>query len=228
MAQLPGRGLASPSSPDPGRLVLVVGTGYLLGSLPIGLWVGRLSAGVDVRKFGSRVSGATNVLRAAGPAAAASTLALDATKGYLAVKLSERLGAGEEGSVLAAAAAATGHSWPVFAEFRGGRSVITCWGSLLALDGPAASSAAIAGSLTVASTRYVSAGALTGVGAAVAASLLRWPGRSPRSLVFSSFALGLLAFRLRGNIGRLRRGEELRLGDHVNLAREGPAAPRRG
>jgi glycerol-3-phosphate acyltransferase PlsY len=155
--------------------------------------------------------------------AAAATLGLDTTKGYLAVKLAEQLRAGDEGAVAAAVGAAVGHSWPVFADFKGGRSVVTCWGSLMALDGRAAASAAVAGSLTIATTRYVSGGALTGAAAAAAATWLRPQGPSRRATWFTLFTLAFLVLRLQDNIGRLRRGQERRLGDQINVAREGAA-----
>ena len=203
------------------RVLGAAGAGYLLGSIPIGVIVGRAAAGIDVRKYGSRVSGATNVLRTAGPAAAAATFGMDTAKGYVAARLGKLL-AGDEGAVAAGVGAAVGHSWPVFAEFQGGRSVLTCWGSLLAIDPPAAAAAAIAGAGTAATTRYVSAGALTGVGVAAAVSLLgarKRPGQGP---VFSLFSLGFLLYRHRENIARLRRGEERRLGDQIKAAQKDP------
>ncbi|MFZ0167850.1 MAG: glycerol-3-phosphate acyltransferase [Candidatus Dormiibacterota bacterium] len=203
-----------------GRIAAAGGAGYLLGSIPIGVIVGRLAAGVDVRKYGSRVSGATNVLRAAGPAAAAATFGLDSAKGYMAARIGERI-AGSRGGLAAAVAAAMGHSWPLWAEFKGGRSVLTCWGSLMAMDRNAAAAAAAAGAGTVAATRYVSVGALTGASVAATVTFLRSRDRPAEARVFSLFSLGFLAFRLRGNIGRLRRGEELRLGDQINAAKGG-------
>jgi hypothetical protein len=53
--------------------------------------------------------------------------------------------------------------------------------------------------------------------------VLRSRERSAEAPVFCLFALGFLAFRLRGNISRLRRGEELRLGDQINAAKGGLA-----
>ena len=67
------------------KFVAVVILGYLLGSIPFGLWVGRRSAKVDVRQHGSGKTGATNVLRAAGKKAAALVVILDLSKGVLAV-----------------------------------------------------------------------------------------------------------------------------------------------
>jgi glycerol-3-phosphate acyltransferase PlsY len=201
-------------------LAAAAGTGYLLGSIPIGVIVGRLAAGVDVRKYGSRVSGATNVLRAAGPGAAAATFGLDTAKGYLAARVGARV-AGDQGAVAAASGAALGHSWPVFADFQGGRSVLTCWGSLIALDPNAAGAAAVAGAATSATSRYVSVGALTGVGVATVTSLLRLRDRPGPAPVFCALALGFLVLRHRDNLDRLRRGEERRLGDQINVAKVG-------
>ncbi|MGH7609384.1 MAG: glycerol-3-phosphate acyltransferase [Candidatus Dormibacteria bacterium] len=199
-----------------GRGLAAVGAGYLLGSIPIGLIAGRLAAGVDVRKFGSRVSGATNVLRAAGPGAAAATFGMDTAKGYLAARAGERLAAGE-GAVLGAMAAAVGHSWPLFAGFRGGRSVLTCLGSLLAIDPAAGGSAAVAGAGTALLTRYSSLGALTGVITAAVVSQLEPAPRPRRGPVFSLFATAFLLARHRENLERLRRGEERRLGERIRV-----------
>lgn len=210
-----------------GRVGIAAGVGYLLGSIPMGVMVGRLAAGVDVRRYGSRVSGATNVLRTAGPGAAAATIGLDSAKGYLAARLGERI-AGDEGAVLAAVGAALGHSWPVFAEFQGGRSVLTCWGSLIALDPPAAVAAAVAGAGTSAATRYVSVGALTGVGVATATTLVRAGGRPRQGAAFCLFALGFLVYRHQDNLARLRRGEEHRLGDQVSTVQDGSLSDRAG
>lgn len=206
-----------------GRAVVAAGAGYLLGSIPMGVMVGRLAAGVDVRKFGSRVSGATNVLRTAGPGAAAATFGLDTAKGYLAARVGEGIG-GDSGSVAAAVGAAVGHSWPVFAEFKGGRSVLTCWGSLIAIDPAAATAAATAGAAVSVTTKYVSVGALTGVGVAAAATLVRSGGRPQKGSVFCLLALGLLVYRHRENLERLRRGEEHRLGDQIDAV-PGDSAP---
>ncbi|MGH7643494.1 MAG: glycerol-3-phosphate acyltransferase [Candidatus Dormibacteria bacterium] len=210
-----------------GRVALATGAGYLLGSLPMGVMVGRLTAGVDVRKFGSRVSGATNVLRTAGPAAAAATFGLDSAKGYLAARLGEGIG-GDQGAVGAAVGAALGHSWPLFAEFQGGRSVLTCWGSLIAIDRPAATAAAAVGIATSAATRYVSVGALTGVGVAATVALARAGDRPKKGAVFSVFALGFLVYRHQENLARLRRGEEHRLGDQVSTTEGGSPSDQAG
>src|SRR5437660_100799 len=108
-----------------------VGLGYLIGSLPFGIWLGRLSKGVDVREHGSGGSGTTNVLRTVGPGAAGAVFVLDVAKGGAAVATARGLGAGRSGQAAAGLAAVVGHSWPLFARFRGGKSVATAFGALL-------------------------------------------------------------------------------------------------
>src|SRR5207302_938954 len=118
--------------------------GYLAGSLPFGLWLGRGLRGLDVRDYGSHSMGSTNVLRTVGPTAAAGVLALDIAKGSVAVLVARALGAGPGGQAAAGLAAAAGHSWPVLARFRGGKSVAVAFGSLLVLS-PLGSAFAVVG-----------------------------------------------------------------------------------
>ncbi len=118
--------------------------GYVIGSIPFGLLLGRATRGLDVRETGSGSMGSTNVLRVAGPAAAGATFALDVGKGTAAVMCARAMGAGSGGQVAAGLAAMVGHSWPVFAGFRGGKSVATAFGALLAIS-PEVSAYAVAG-----------------------------------------------------------------------------------
>src|SRR6185436_7592870 len=150
-------------------LLTALGLGYLSGSLPWGLWLGRAMRGVDVRTLGSRNLGATNVYRSLGPAVGVPVLLLDVAKGALPTWLVPGMSAcaafpgGPEWCRLAVAAAAVlGHMFTVFAGFRGGKGVATTVGVLLAL-----SPAAFAGFLgvfviTVALTRYISLGSVVG------------------------------------------------------------------
>src|SRR5450759_4825614 len=79
------------SSATTSTAVQIVVEAYLLGSIPFGYLLYRLRQGGDVRSIGSGNTGATNVLRGAGFAAGAATLALDGVKGYLAVALAGTL-----------------------------------------------------------------------------------------------------------------------------------------
>src|ERR1700722_4878448 len=122
--------------------------GYLLGSIPFGLFFTYLSGAGDVRKIGSGNIGATNVLRTGKKWAAAATLLCDGAKGAAAVLIAQRfLPPGAE--IFAALAAVLGHMFPVWLGFRGGKGVATFLGVCLALFWP--------GGLLVAATWLVAA-----------------------------------------------------------------------
>ncbi|HEY6865827.1 MAG TPA: glycerol-3-phosphate 1-O-acyltransferase PlsY [Candidatus Eisenbacteria bacterium] len=198
-------------------LAAVLAIGYLCGSLPWGLWLGRWLRGVDVRTLGSGNLGATNVYRSLGPAIGIATLGLDIAKGALPVWLLplSPLGAlvpggGEWCALAAGLAAIAGHMWTVFARFRGGKGVATTVGVLLALSPPAVGVFAAVFVVAVAATRYVSLGSILGaVGFAVTLAITGRGWRSPTALFGALVAL-LVIVRHRDNIARLARGAEHR------------------
>lgn len=184
--------------------------GYACGSVPVGLWLGRAVRGLDVREHGSGSTGATNVLRIAGPAAAASTFALDVAKGAAAVRAAQALGAGGSGQVAAGLGAVVGHSWPALARFRGGKSVATAFGGLLVLAPELAPPTVIAGVSALAVTRTVSVGSLTATLWAAATAVTR---RHPSAAAaYTVGAAALIVHRHRANLRRLAEGHEPRLG----------------
>src|SRR6202051_3834678 len=119
--------------------------GYRIGSVPFGLIVGRAVGGLDVRDFGSGNMGPANVLRPVGARAGAITFALDVAKGAGAVAIARRCGADPAAQAAAGLAACIGHSWPVFARFRGGKAVATAFGGLLMVSPEAAAWATVGG-----------------------------------------------------------------------------------
>jgi glycerol-3-phosphate acyltransferase PlsY len=110
--------------------------GYLLGSIPFGLFFAYASGAGDVRKIGSGNIGATNVLRTGKKWAAAATLLCDGLKGVAAVIVA-RLYLPPGAEVIAAAGAVLGHVFPVWLKFKGGKGVATFIGVSLALHWPA-------------------------------------------------------------------------------------------
>src|SRR5271166_5471921 len=118
-------------------LAVIVGA-YLVGSISFAVVVSRLFGLPDPRSYGSGNPGATNVLRTGNKAAAAMTLAGDGIKGWFAVWLASRLGAGWGDASLATAGAAVavflGHLYPVFHRFAGGKGVATAAGVAMALS----------------------------------------------------------------------------------------------
>lgn len=199
-------------------LLLCVALAYLSGSLPWGLWVGRLARGVDVRTLGSGNLGATNVYRSLGAGLGVLTLLLDIGKGALPVWLlphaafAAAFPGGPEWCRLAVGfAAVAGHVWTFLAGFKGGKGVATTVGVLLALAPAAFGVFGLVFLLVVALTRFISLGSTLGAAAFAVALAFLAPGglRSPTFLLGLLLAL-LVVFRHRDNFRRLLRGEERR------------------
>jgi glycerol-3-phosphate acyltransferase PlsY len=191
----------------------LVPLGYVSGSIPFGLLIGKASKGVDVRGIGSGNIGATNVLRAAGKGAAALTLALDMLKGWGPVALGRIVGASDALVAGVALAAFLGHLYPVFLRFRGGKGVATFLGVLLALLPKVAFLVAGVWLLIAAVFRYSS---LAAVVAAAASPLLVWLLDGRRDFVALAVVLsGFILIRHRENMRRLVAGEERRIGQRL-------------
>jgi glycerol-3-phosphate acyltransferase PlsY len=205
---------------------LLVAIGYLIGAVPVGLIVGRLVAGIDLRRHGSRRIGATNALRTLGARWAVLVFALDVAKGLGAVLLARALyQAGPPGSpewVAAAAgvAAVAGHNWSLFIGFTGGRGVATAAGGLGAVAPLGLAIVVPVVALVVWRTRFVSLGSLTAVALAVlltAAFAVTGLG-SLAAVGYALAAGGLVWIAHRDNIERLRAGTERRIGDREQVA----------
>ncbi|QIA27047.1 glycerol-3-phosphate 1-O-acyltransferase PlsY [Thermaerobacter sp. PB12/4term] len=192
--------------------------GYLLGSLPFGLWLVRATRGVDIRRYGSGNIGTTNVLRVAGPRVAALVLLADAAKGWLPVVLARAAGLGEPAAVLAGVAAMAGHSWSIWLGGKGGKGVATGLGVLLGLDPRVALAAFGVWIGVVALSRYSSLGSMSAA-ASVPLWMTLWHAPAAH-LVFGVAAALVVLVRHRANIRRLLRGEELPITLKIDPRRE--------
>jgi acyl phosphate:glycerol-3-phosphate acyltransferase len=181
--------------------------GYLLGSIPFGLLLTRFAGLGDLRSIGSGNIGATNVLRTGHKGLAAATLLLDALKGTAAVQLAGRWG--QDAAIFGGLGAFLGHLFPVWLGFRGGKGVATYLGVLLGLYWPAALVFCVIWLVVAYVSRYSSLAAL--VASAATPGLLCLNGQWRVAALFLIFTL-LLYWRHAENIGRLRRGEEGRIG----------------
>lgn len=191
---------------DAGTNVLAVLAGYLLGSIPFGLILTRLTGAGDLRAIGSGNIGATNVLRTGRKGLAAATLLFDLAKGAVAVLVARQLGAE---AAFGGAAAVLGHCFPVWLRFRGGKGVATLMGVSLALAWPIGLAYAVVWLGMLALTRISSLG---GMSAAVAAPLAALAlGLRLEAAVLAGLCL-LVLWLHRANIGRLRAGTEPRVG----------------
>lgn len=189
------------------ELLLALGLGYLLGSIPFGLILTRLTGRGDIRAIGSGNIGATNVLRTGSKALAAATLVLDALKGTAAVLIAEQMwpGAGR----IAGGAALVGHLYSVWLRFKGGKGVATLLGILGGLAWPIAAiyAAVWIGLLLLLRISSV-AGMAAAASAPIAAAFLGFP---ELTVLLAAFAL-LVVWQHRANLARLRAGTEPRVG----------------
>lgn len=109
--------------------ILFIVVGYLLGSIPFALVIGKLFFNTDVRNFGSGNLGGSNVGRVLGRKAGIAVIILDVLKVVVAVAIVSMFN--KEASFCAGLAASVGHCFPIFAGFRGGKAVATMFGTLL-------------------------------------------------------------------------------------------------
>ena len=188
-------------------LLLALGIGYLLGSIPFGLLLAMAGGKGDIRDIGSGSIGATNVLRTGSKPLAALTLLLDAAKGALAVWLSQRYFPGFEAH--AAAGALVGHLYPIWLQFKGGKGVATLLGILVLLLPMAALVYAVVwiGLLLILRISSV-AGMAAAASAPISAAVLGEQARFPLLLGFAI----LVVWKHRENIRRLLARTEPRIG----------------
>ena len=185
-------------------------TGYVVGSVACAVFVCRALGLPDPRTEGSGNPGATNVLRVGGKGAAALTLAGDALKGVLPVLLARAVSDSPAVAAAAGLGAFAGHLYPVFFRFRGGKGVATCFGVAAALSWPIVIGMGVAWLVVAALSRYSSLAALV---AAFVAPVLALVFDAPTSVLAALVAMGaMLVLRHQGNISRLIRGEERKIG----------------
>ena len=104
---------------------------YLLGSIPTGLWIGQIFFKKNLREYGSGNTGTTNTFRILGKTAGTVTFAIDFLKGTLATLLPLLLHINGVSPMIFGLIAVLGHTFPIFAEFKGGKAVATSAGVVL-------------------------------------------------------------------------------------------------
>ena len=192
--------------------------GYLLGSVVGALVVGAFR-GVDIRTMGSGNAGGTNALRTQGIAFAAGTVVIDVGKGWIAAAWLPAIalpGVPADAAIArdwlaacCAAAAVTGHVWPLFFQFRGGKGGATLAGTLFAFS-PALLAVALGGWFA-AMFLFGYVGVATTAAAAAAAVGATQLAPVSAALVAYGFAMAVLvAYAHRSNFSRIRAGTEPR------------------
>jgi len=189
-------------------LAIAFVVGYLLGSIPFGLVLTRVTGGPDLRSIGSGNIGATNVLRTGNKKLAAATLLGDLLKGTAAVLIARHF-ISADAALIAGLGAFLGHLFPVWLGFKGGKGVATYIGVLLGLAWPFAF---LFGAVWIAlafAFRYSSLAAL--IASALTPVALWFYGLNHVALLFLLLTV-LLWVMHRANIGRLMNGTEGKIG----------------
>jgi len=166
---------------------------YLLGSIPSGLWVGQYFFKKDIRQYGSGNLGSTNAFRVLGKKAGSLVLFCDIFKGFLAMILALTIFKQPDISPLwIASFTVIGHTFPIFASFKGGQPLLLLYGLIIFL-------------VLLAITRMVSLTAMVTITLGVFLSLLfnDW------TLTLFAFAIDIfIIYRHRSNIQRILNGTE--------------------
>ena len=201
-------------------LILIIVLAYLVGSFPTSIVVGRMINRIDIREYGSKNAGGTNVFRVLGWKPGLFVAVVDVGKGIVATILIAKIRIDPISfdytlvQIMAGLSAVIGHIWTVLAKFKGGKGVATAGGMLIALYPWAALICFIIFVTMLLTTRYVSVGSMTAAAALplVLITLDRMFGKAvPNSLlIFSLFIGGIIFYTHRSNIRRLINGTENR------------------
>jgi glycerol-3-phosphate acyltransferase PlsY len=191
------------------KWLAVLAAGYLMGNFSFGITSGKAFGSLDIRKYGSKSTGATNVLRTLGWLPSVLTFAGDALKGILAALLGMWL-LGDLGAYAGGLAAIAGHNWPVFYGFKGGKGIATSFGVILVVEPWIALGLLAVQAVVLLITGYMSvASAASAVCFLVLIATFRFGNWA--EIGFALVLTGLALYTHRKNFDRLRRGEEHKL-----------------
>jgi len=184
---------------------------YLLGSFPTGYILYFFSEKKDIRGFGSQSIGATNVLRLKGWTFAIPVIVVDVMKGFLPVFLALKLFPDKRFAFFCGFLAVLGHCFPIYIKLKGGKGVATAVGvySVLALKPLLIGIGVFL--VVIALTRYVSLGSILAM-SSLPFSIHLIQGNSEIAILSIVIFL-LMVIRHAGNIRRLMKGNERKLGE---------------
>lgn len=115
------------------EILAAVVIGYLLGSIPFALVIGKVFFQKDIRNYGSKNLGGSNAGRVLGKKAGIAVMTMDVLKVTIAIFLVSLFAADETALIAAGLSAAVGHCYPIFAHFKGGKAVATMYGFLFGM-----------------------------------------------------------------------------------------------
>ncbi len=208
-------------------ILLITIISYLLGSIPFGIIICKLWKGIDIREYGSKNPGATNVYRVIGPIPALIVLLLDISKGLIATLLISRIIIDQPVlnqtslMIIAGMVVILGHIFPVFASFKGGKGVATGLGVLISLAPVELILSLLLFLIIVVITRYVSLGSLSSALFILLALIFeKYYLHKPVAdeLLIAVLVLNIFIFYThRSNIKRLLNGTENKFGKKQKL-----------
>ena len=199
---------------------------YLIGSINFSVILSKKMAGFDVREKGSGNAGSTNMLRSVGKKAAAITLICDILKGVVSIGIAILLGNVIENMnrelllQIAGIAVVTGHTFPIFFGFKGGKGVATSLGVILMSNWQIGLICLVFALVLMVLTKMVSLGSCA---AAVLFPVLtlfintNYPVLSESKsgkvyLIYSILLAVIVLFNHRSNIKRILNGTENKVG----------------
>ena len=197
-------------------LLTIILLGYLIGSIPTAVWVGKAFHGIDIREHGSKNAGATNTFRVLGKRSGWFVLIVDVSKGILAACLPHFFSYLLEGykdeflilQLCGSFSAVFGHVFPVFANFRGGKGVATSLGIVIGINPYAALVCLTIFLVIFLSSRYVSLGAIISALCFPFVSYFMIQEDARIMIVFTVVLGAMVIMAHRKNIDRLLKGEE--------------------
>ncbi|MGD0765488.1 MAG: glycerol-3-phosphate 1-O-acyltransferase PlsY [Dehalococcoidia bacterium] len=202
------------------QFIVAAVVGYLLGSIPGGYLMGRLTRGIDVRQYGSGKTGATNALRTLSLWAVLLVLVIDIGKAAAAVSVARAISSDAWAQAIAGTTAVAGHVWPVYLRFRGGRGVSAAYGSMLAMN-PLASLALLpVAAVIIGATRYMSLMSVS-MAPIAAALFLALAAGGVLPYAYAAFAIvvaALIVVLHRDNVQRLLAGRERKIGQRERVS----------
>lgn len=187
-------------------IVFVLLLAYLIGSIPSGLWVGKVFYGIDIREHGSGNLGGTNTFRTLGKKAGLAVTIMDVLKGTLATLLPIFFGIEAElHPLITGTMAVVGHMFPIFAGFRGGKAVATSGGILLGYAPLLFLIIFVVFFLSLYICKYVS---LSSMISAVVALIVTCIMRDVPLILVVGVLTVFIIYRHRANIQRIKNGTE--------------------
>ena len=193
--------------------ILLILLGYLYGSIPFALVIGKVFYNTDVRESGSGNLGGTNAGRVLGKKAGISVIVLDALKAvtifYLSSYLSLKFNVNPDIKYIAGLACIFGHCYPIFAEFRGGKAVSTSLGYFLCIEPLYAVVAIVVFLLVLKISKYVSLSSIST--ALIVLCITPFLAVSITAKLCMLVAVILLVYRHKDNIKRIKNQTESKI-----------------